>query len=122
MAFTKAGDDQAVSYVRFTVPSDGSGAPIFEETTVNDQKGYWVRARIVDGSYNVPAYVDVKSRLTGDYEFHEAKSYAPLIREWKVTYTGYKSIVNEKDVTLCRSRVDHMVRDHTSALATNTLF
>jgi hypothetical protein len=121
-AFTKAGDEQTAPYVEFTVPADGGDAPMFKKTAVNDQEGFWIRARIVAGSYNAPAFVEVRNRERGDYIFHEAKTYAPLIKELKVTYNGYQSIIDEKDVALCRSQVDRVVRDHAPDRAAGKAF
>ncbi|MBN1812229.1 MAG: putative baseplate assembly protein [Anaerolineae bacterium] len=117
-AFTAGGEDKAIS---FLVPRTGESddTPPFAKTKVNDVEGYWVRARIVDGSYNVPATVvpPMTEKTAGSYTFTEAKTHVPLIKKLKVTYTGYGATISEKDITLCRSQVDGMGQNHASDLA-----
>ena len=40
--------------IQFQIPTNGDGEPSFAKTTVGDEEGYWIRARLADGSYNVP--------------------------------------------------------------------
>jgi hypothetical protein len=117
LAFTQGGDGQESHHISFTVPVPGGPDPVFEKRVVNDQEGYWIRARISAGSYNVPALVDIKNRLTGSYEFTEPKSYAPLITELKVAYTGFRAESPAMAIQLCRSEVDSIHRDHSADLA-----
>jgi predicted phage baseplate assembly protein len=116
-AFTSGGDEQQSRLVKFTVPVAGGPDPVFEKTAVNDQEGYWVRARIAAGSYNVPPFVEVTSRLRGSYKFNEPKTFAPLIKLLKVAYSSYGSVLEARGIATCRSQVDQMTRDHTSELA-----
>lgn len=117
LAFTQGSEGQESRRISFTVPVPGGADPVFEKTVVNDQEGYWIRARVAAGSYNVPAFVDVKNRLTGSYEFTEAKSYAPLITELKVAHRGFRAETPARAINLCRSEVDSIHRDHTADLA-----
>ncbi len=116
-AFTKGDDRRRSPRITFEVPSAGGDAPVFEETTINDQKGYWVRARVVAGSYNVLSSVVITDPNTGSYTFTEAKTYIPLIKKLVVSYTGYGATIAKKDITLCRSQVDSVEKSHTAELA-----
>lgn len=101
----------ATAIVSFTVP-DGSGkAARFAKTTVADEEGYWVRARLVDGSYDEPGgMVD----LTGSgKQWVAPKTHASLIKTLKLQYVGYTTgDVTISPVTYCRSEVDKIWRDH----------
>jgi len=104
--------------ITFKVPQDGGSDPIFQETTVNDEQGLWIRARVVKGSYNVPAWVDIINKEEGDYTLHDARNCAPLAKQLKVTYRGYTPhAIGPNLITHCRSRVDGMGQNHASKLA-----
>jgi hypothetical protein len=115
-AFTVSAAPGVTPAVSFTVAGDAAKAK------VNEVEGYWVRARIVAGGYNVPALVNITNRETGSYTFTAAKTYAPLIRTLGVRYSNYGSTIAERDLPLCRSRVDGAVRDHTKEVTAGTSF
>ena len=117
-AFTVAPAGESAATVTFTVPTGTTKEPAFRETVVNGLSGYWIRASIIGGSYNVPARVEGQGILNmGGYKFYEGHTYAPFVKQWRLTYTGYSSSTGESPLTVCRSRVDGMLRDHFSALA-----
>jgi hypothetical protein len=116
-AFTVGLKDEQTAAITFTVPNGTGQEPAFKETAVNGVAGCWIRATIIDGSYNVPALVEGQGVLnTGGYKFHEGRTYAPFIKQWSLAYTGYVSSTPERPLTVWRSRVDGMLRDHCSAL------
>ncbi len=120
LAFTQGDSGQQVRYISFKAPSRGGADPLFKKTMVNNLAGYWIRAQLTDGGYNVPSSVNVKNRLSGDYEFIESKTYAPFIKSMALAYQGYKTASEAKSISLCFSKVDGMAQEHCSALAANT--
>ena len=87
------------------MPQEGGNLKPFEKTTVNDQEGYWVRARVLAGSYNEPGKLND--------EWLPLKTHAPLVSKLKVEYSGYTApSIGPKPITFCRSRVDGIGRDH----------
>ena len=105
-AFTAAGTESVPASISFVVPDAKSGSPLFAVTKVNDQEGCWLRARLVAGSYNVPAWVEVINQTTGSYKFHEAQAYPPDVKRLKIGYSGYGSSLSGKEITLHFSQVD----------------
>ena len=108
-AFTKS---IAQGVVSFTVPGD------FDKIKVNDQDGYWVRARVAKGSYDVPGGMQEKVN-GGDckYEWIEPKTYPPLIKKLDVKVTGYSEPAGDlKTISSCRSQVDGRNLDHSKEL------
>ena len=105
-AFTAAGTESVPATISFVVPDAKSDSPLFAKAKVNDQEGYWLRARLVAGSYNVPAWVEVIDKTTGSYTFHEAQTYPPDIKRLKIGYSGYGSSLSGKEITLHFSQVD----------------
>jgi hypothetical protein len=110
-AFTRTVTQGVIS---LDVPDD------FAKTRVNDQEGYWVRARVMAGSYDVPG--GMREKGGREYEWIEPKTYAPLIKRLKIDYTGYTFEIQEKRVDHCLSRVDGSVRDHSTELVASQTF
>ncbi|MCL4298013.1 MAG: putative baseplate assembly protein [Anaerolineae bacterium] len=119
LAFTQGSDDQQLQYITFKVPSAGGADPPFTKTKVNDQEGYWLRAQLTEGGYNVPASV-VKQGVLGNYKFNEPKTYAPLIKAMALTYKNYEMVGKPRPISLCYSKVDGMVQEHNAILAAET--
>jgi hypothetical protein len=139
-ALTKGG------LVTFEIPDargGASGVSPFTKTKVNDTEGYWIRARVLAGSYNAPAWVDyggtpqkkessalsadvsvetpIEIQPETDYVVHEAKTYAPLLGELKVTFSGYiPQDGTPVAIERLASEVDSEVREHTDDLANGT--
>jgi len=102
-AFTRSSSEIQPSSIQFTVPDDCA------EVAVNDQKGYWLRARVWAGSYDEPG-------ILSD-QWLPLKTHAPLISNLKVGYSGYTaSTIGPRSITHCRSQVDGLVKDHSPAL------
>jgi hypothetical protein len=97
-------------HVTFRVPEPGEVVPPFEETTVNDQAGYWLRARVLAGSYDEPGelkQVGVKKQWV------PPQTHAPVISNLKVGYSGYSEPESAATaITRCCSYVDGTWRDH----------
>jgi hypothetical protein len=124
--FTKKGN------IKFTVPGgivDGEETVGFAKTKVNDAEGYWIRARLLKGSYYVPAYAilhdlpEVAGEATKDYhEVFEAKTYPPFIGKLKVSFDNYHPPGTEaRSIEYCCSKVDEAIRHHTDDLAADTV-
>ena len=106
-------------YVTFIVPKEGDEDPLFQKTRVNDQQGYWLRVRVIAGSYDVPGRMQ---QVGSKYEWVEPRTFAPLIKELKVTYSAYSSKIEEKTVDSCHSQVDDIWQDCTPAFAAGQTF
>ena len=109
-AFTNSnGDENNKLFIEFEVPEDT--AP----TQVNDQQGYWIRARMAEGGYSVPSDFKLIKAETLQYEFIEAHNYAPFIRNMQISYTDYESSISADKISFCLSLTDQDYRDHTQA-------
>ncbi len=109
-AFTLTGSDV---HVWFNVPMQGGSDPVFAKTSVNDEEGCWVRARVIEGSFDEPGFT------IGDTPqvWNPPKTHAPLIKKLEIKYGGYEvSSGDLRAVQRCWSKVDGMARDHTSLL------
>ena len=91
--------------VRFRVPQAdaANGAPPPAATEVNGQKGFWVRARLVEGSYNEPRRIRQTLGQTIDLP---PQVYAPVISQLTVAYADYTYHSPIRRVQNCFSRVD----------------
>ncbi|HSB71328.1 MAG TPA: putative baseplate assembly protein [Candidatus Methylomirabilis sp.] len=114
-AFTVTSGRDVTPRVRFPVQADVG------QTKVNNLEGYWVRARIVQGGYSVPASVDPDS-TTGGFTFTPARTYPPLVRDLTVSYEGYGSRMEDHPVSSCLSLADEATRNHDPELAAGTPF
>lgn len=102
--------------VQFTVPAT-LGA-----VTVNGQHGYWIRARLLAGSYDVPQRATgLLARLTTQ-SWLPPKSFPPVIKALQATYTQYHSETPPQPVHYCLSRTDMRTRDHAADLAAQQPF
>ena len=102
--------------VRFIVPTT-LGA-----VTVNGQHGYWLRARLLAGSYDVPQRATgLLARLTTQ-TWLPPKSFPPVIKALQTTYTQYHSETPPQPVHYCLSRTDMRTRNHTADLAARQPF
>ncbi len=105
-AFTITGEELDIS---FTVPD-------IAKTTVNDQEGYWVRARVTAGSYDEPGGMTANSWIP-------PRTHAPLIRKLGVTFGNYSvSSGDPRPIQRCWSKVDGMGRDHSQVLTAGKPF
>lgn len=125
-AFTTVTSDGQASLIRFAIPGPKDADPMFASTVVNGLEGYWIRARIVDGSYNLAAFIEKdpeSKRNENEYIFHEAVSYAPLITGLQVVYSGYAPPEDSAlPVGGCRSKIDQTVRVHPVAADNDAQF
>jgi len=113
-AFTKS---IAQGVVSFTVPGD------FDKIKVNDQDGYWVRARVAKGSYDVPGGMQKVNGGDCKYEWIEPKTYPPLIKRLDVKVTGYSEPAGDlKTISSCRSQVDGRNLNHSKELTGDQSF
>jgi hypothetical protein len=109
-AFTANG----TAIVEFDIPEPGE-APLFAPVEIAGRLGYWVRARVEEGSYNVPQQADVSlvQRLTlQPAQYLPPITYAPTVEQFNVTYRGYHARDDLQRVPRCRSRVDALWRNH----------
>ena len=103
-AFTHGSRSAKVS---FTVPAG------FTKTTVNDIEGYWVRARLVAGSYDEPGAMRELSGGDGGRAWVAPKTHAPLVKRLTLQYRDYAPPDGEPvPVSHCRSEVDGGWRRH----------
>lgn len=101
-AFTLSGQ------VSFTLPS-----PI-AQATVNGVQKYWLRARLVSGSYGVPAYYEPQT--DGSYKFHPATLAPPVIKTLTITATTAPQ--PPVPVTACLAYNDFSYADNSAAAGT----
>lgn len=125
-AFTTGKVDGDTPRVCFKVPSGRTAEhPGFKQTTVNGVTGYWIRACLVDGSYDVPPKIPSPGLFRRNFDPQLARFFAPVAMSLRVQY-GYDSTdgsAHDTDLTTvpaeefqCLSVVDNMLRVHTSAL------
>jgi hypothetical protein len=115
--FTKSGSGPD-HYVQFTVPPQEGGQPLFAKTKVNEVEGYWIRAQIRQGSYDVPGKMEPITRGSDTERWVEPKTYPPLIRSLQIDYSGYSEPATlPQPVERCRSQVDVMWRDHLPSMS-----
>lgn len=91
--------------VRFRLPQPdaANGPPPPASTAVNGQTGYWVRARLVEGSYNEPRSIRQTLGQTIDLP---PQVYAPIISQLTVAYADYTYHSPVHRVQHCYSRID----------------
>ena len=65
----------------FDVPLD------FEETTVNDEKGYWIRARLMSGGYGVTSSVSWEGADEETNAFNYFIPKPPALKDFRLGYT-----------------------------------
>lgn len=106
--------------VQFTVPESSGNEPLFAPTDVNDQEGYWVRARVIAGSYDEPGGMSAGN--SGVQTWTEPRTHKPLITSLKVAYQGYNPLSQPNPNPMCVSRVDNIGRDHQPNLIAGTPF
>ena len=110
-------------HVCFKVPSGDTKQPGFKQTTVNDVTGYWIRARLVAGGYEVPPKIPSPGLFRRNFDPQPAKFFAPQVKRLQVHYRDYSDVteVPAKEFR-CLSVVDNMLRVHTSALKAGSDF
>lgn len=121
--------------IQFTVPSDDddnpqfANDPAFVPAQVNEQAGYWLRARIINGSYNVPqkAQQNVTARLLmATPQFLPPLVYAPVLQKLQIFYRDYQQREPSKPpptfVIRGHSKTDERWQNHAHALATRQSF
>jgi hypothetical protein len=114
--FTVGTSPKGGSLVSFTMPDDSA------EATVNEIKGYWVRARVAAGGYGVPASVVITDKTTGSYTFIPGRTYVPFIRRVVVSYSKFDSTLGQRKILQGWSQVDEMFRSHSMELAEEIAF
>ncbi len=105
--------------VSFTVPSTvpdpaGDKRP-FASTEVNGQTGYWLRPRIVDGSYSVPQPTPgglVSKLLIGKLPQLPPEPLPPLVNTLEVHYANYRAVAPPTPLEHCWSQTDFSWRSH----------
>lgn len=102
--------------VRFRLPQSGAAnsAPPPASTEINGQTGYWVRARLVEGSYNEPRSIRQTLGQTIDLP---PQVYAPIISQLTVVYADYTYQSPIRRVQHCFSRIDGRWQNQGQALA-----
>ena len=114
--FTACGN----KYIEFSVPTCGDS--LFTKTKINDHEGYWVRARVKSGGYDVPAEIQINN-VTGKHIWREPEIYAPIITKLNIELSGYaEPATPSKTIQNCLSYVDSKKRDHSSALTSGQTF
>lgn len=93
--------------LQFRVPRHGE-ARQFAKTVVNGKEGYWVRARLAAGSYNVPRSI---RRLFGQRIDLPPEIHAPVITQLTVTFADYDVVLGPRRPQFCFNRVDQRWRD-----------
>lgn len=114
-AFTAPGE----VVVQFRAPMPESADPLFAPTVVNGQMGYWLRARVAEGSYDVPPPRRrglLARGLFGQEPFQPSTPYPPVVEQVLVTYSDYDAATRPAPPTQCRSKTDERWRDHGEAL------
>jgi len=114
-AFTATG----AAVVQFTVPEREGDDPPFAPTDVNGQAGYWIRARMAEGSYNVPRQSQrgvFAGLLFGEEPFLPPDTHAPVIERVRVTYSDYRRQTEQQRLSRCQSKTDAHWQNHASAL------
>jgi hypothetical protein len=81
---------------------------------VNGQQKYWLRARLVSGSYGAPAFYEPQA--DGTYKYHPATLAPPVIKTLTVTATTAPQPA--VPVTACYGYNDFSYADHTAAAGT----
>lgn len=118
-AFTTSG------VVQFRVPAtQGTEAP-WIPTTVGEEKGYWLRARLADGSYNVPQKAErslLTRTLLATPPFLPPVVYAPVVADLQVSYMDYTLVSARRAPEHCRSEIDQQWHDHIPALKQHQAF
>ena len=106
MAFTRT---TPAGKINFVAPRD------FAKITVNGQEGYWIRARVDSGSYDIPGGMQpVSAEIAPTCVWVEPKTYPPLIRKLSVNITGYSSTGESHTIVNCKGEVDGRIVDFSS--------
>ncbi len=119
-ALTREATASFTPTIAFTLPAaDSKDPPPFAASKVNNQEGYWLRARVMSGSYNVPAYTVPRKEkdaagndIPNLYTFIEAQTYAPHVKALRISYSGYSESLSERALTQRHSFVDDAWRPH----------
>lgn len=105
--------------LQFTIPAKNhERIPAFAKTEINGQGGYWLRARLIAGSYSVPqpAPEGLLNYLRGliAQPWLPPQSVPPVIKQIDVTYGDYAIIEPDqpKSPEFCQSKTDARWRDH----------
>lgn len=110
-AFTAAGP----GLVSFTAPAAGGDDPLFASAEVNGQDGYWIRARIVAGSYSVPRPKPgglASKLLIGTLPTLPPEPLPPLVHSLSAHYRDYRVVDPPGPIQRCKSQADQRLRSH----------
>jgi uncharacterized phage protein gp47/JayE len=110
-AFTAGGS----GLISFTVPAATGSDPLFASTEMNGQTGYWIRARIVDGSYSVPRPKPgglVSKLLIGELPTLPSEPLPPLAHVLTVHYRNYHTVDPSSPLQRCWSKTDQRWTSH----------
>lgn len=99
--------------VQFRVPRRNESNPL-ARTIVNGQEGYWVRARLAEGSYNVPR--SIRQFPFGPRVELPPDVYAPVIAQVSVSFADYEIKQGPARVELCYGKTDQRWLDLRSDL------
>ncbi len=105
MAFTRT---TPTGEINFKSPQD------FARITVDGQEGYWVRARVDSGSYDVPGGMHLVTGSTNTCTWVEPETYPPLIKKLIVNITDYTSAGESHSIVNCKGEVDGRILDFSS--------
>lgn len=117
--------------IQFTIPVESAANPQFVKdpefvkTEVNGQMGYWVRARMINGSYNVPQKAKqnlLAKTLMASPPFLPPLVYAPVLQKFQVFYRDYQQRDPARLVTRGHSKTDQRWQNHAPTLETRQLF
>ncbi len=106
---------QGPGLVSFTVPPAGGDDPLFASTEVAGQAGYWIRARIVGGSYSVPRPKPTglaSKLLIGELPALPPEPLPPLVHSLSAHYRDYRVVDLPGPLKHCQSQTDQRLRSH----------
>jgi uncharacterized phage protein gp47/JayE len=106
---------KGVRVVSFKAPGLNPDDPPFAMTEVNSLAGYWLRARIVDGSYSVPQPRPgnlISKLLIGNMPKLPPEPAPPLVNAMQVVYTDYRVETQLEPLAHCWSQTDFRWRSH----------
>lgn len=109
--------------VQFVVP-DGRepAAPCFVPTAINNQTGYWIRARLVSGTYAVPQPPPTLWQGLVAKAWLPTQTYPPVVQGVRITYCNYTHTTPVQTIDHCQSLVDTVWRDYAPNLRDGRAF
>lgn len=109
--------------VQFVIPNGSTAkAPLFAPTIINGQTGYWVRARLVSGTYAVRQPAPNLWQGLVAKAWLPTQTYPPVVQGVQITYCHYANTTPVQPLERCQSRVDQQWRDHVADLRDERAF